>query len=427
LGKGAVILVIASDLHEEAPVWYLRLKAAAKRGAKLIVAGARPTKLERYAAQVVRYAYGEELNVVRAFMNGAERSFHEAEQAVIFYGSEGFDLAGSQALARACADLLAACDKKGKINSGLVGVWSGPNTQGAWDQGFRPSADLAGEISAAGLVWAAGADPAGDDPALAKALDSAGFVVVQELFLTETARKADIVFPAQSMFEREGTYTSGERRVQRFYPVISPISGTRADYAITALAAAQAGVLIESRAPALVFLRLAAETPAYNDLNYQLLGATSEQWPIVGRNDLYFGGTGYENKLGMGEQLNPAAAASAAGLTAPLRLAATPGEGEILLVPVAQLYDQGRLMQPARLLDQRKAQARLAVHPETAARLGLAGGEPVEFLLEGQTVSLPVVIDGTVPAGVGLVPRSTGVSLTAPAVVRPVRAAVRAA
>ena len=50
LGKGSAILVVASDLHEEAPIWWLRLKQAAKRGATLIVANARPTRLDRYAS-----------------------------------------------------------------------------------------------------------------------------------------------------------------------------------------------------------------------------------------------------------------------------------------------------------------------------------------------------------------------------------------
>ncbi len=50
LGKGTAILVVACDLHEEAPVWWLRVKQAAERGATVIVVNPRPTRLERYAA-----------------------------------------------------------------------------------------------------------------------------------------------------------------------------------------------------------------------------------------------------------------------------------------------------------------------------------------------------------------------------------------
>ena len=59
------IVVVASDLYEEAPIWYLRVKQAAERGATLIVANPRETKLDRYASFVVRYAYGDEVKTVQ--------------------------------------------------------------------------------------------------------------------------------------------------------------------------------------------------------------------------------------------------------------------------------------------------------------------------------------------------------------------------
>ena len=52
LGKGDVVLIVAGDVEETAPVYMLRLKAAAERGAKFIVANARPTKMDRYAASL---------------------------------------------------------------------------------------------------------------------------------------------------------------------------------------------------------------------------------------------------------------------------------------------------------------------------------------------------------------------------------------
>ena len=58
LGKGDVVLIVAADVEETAPVYMLRLKAAAERGAKLIVANARETKMDRYAAISIRYRAG---------------------------------------------------------------------------------------------------------------------------------------------------------------------------------------------------------------------------------------------------------------------------------------------------------------------------------------------------------------------------------
>ena len=142
-----------------------------------------------------------------------------AENLVVLYGSDGLGLAGSSALAAACAGLVKG--HHGKPNNGLIGVWPRANDQGAWDIGFRPTTDLAKSFQGK-TIYIAAADPAGDDPDLAEALRGAKFVVVQELFLTETAKFAHAVLPAQAYTEREGSFTSGERRVQRFYPAVPP-------------------------------------------------------------------------------------------------------------------------------------------------------------------------------------------------------------
>ena len=422
LGKGSVILVVACDLHEEAPIWYLRLRAAVKRGAKLIVANARPTKLDEIASSVIRYTYGEAQSALQVYLDGADKTFSEAESTVIFFGSEGLNLPASAGLARVCAALIATSGHAGKVNSGLVGVWPAANTQGAWDQGFRPSVSLAAEIAAAKILWVAAADPAGDDLALAEAVDQAKFVVVQELFLTETARRADVVFPVQSVFEREGTYTSGERRVQRFYPVIYPPSGTRPDYTIVAQVGAKAGAAIEGRVPSLVFNHLSAETRGYAGLNYQKLAEVTEQWPVIGRGDLYYGGTSYENGLGMGVQIQAGAAVE--GWQAPTAWntrsqgAVQTSQGRLLLVPVTRLYDRGQTLVSADLLDARRASACLTLSAETAASLGLKTGSPASFELNGMQQTLPMVLDDAVPAGTALLPRSCGLPLTVPALVQ---------
>ena len=93
------------------------------------------------------------------------------------------------------------------------------NDQGAWEVGFRPEPDLEKALKGK-AVYIVGADPVGDDPALAKALKGAKFVAVQDVLETATTEIADVVFPAQAFTEREGTFTSGERRVQRFYAAV---------------------------------------------------------------------------------------------------------------------------------------------------------------------------------------------------------------
>ena len=82
-------------------------------------------------------------------------------------------------------------------------------------------------------------------------------MVVQELFQTKTAELADVVLPARAYTERDGTFTSGERRVQRFYPAILPVGGSKADYAITAEIAKKLDIELEGSSPVLVFEKLA--------------------------------------------------------------------------------------------------------------------------------------------------------------------------
>ena len=82
-------------------------------------------------------------------------------------------------------------------------------------------------------LYVMGANPAADS-LTAEALDGLDFLVVQDLFLTETAQLADVVLPAASFAEAEGTYTNLERRVQRGPQGISPVGDSRADWQILA-------------------------------------------------------------------------------------------------------------------------------------------------------------------------------------------------
>ena len=435
MGAETAVLVVASDLENEGPIWYLRLRAAAKRGAKLIVLSARPTKLDSVAAHVVRYRYGEEEASIKRFLPGAvvPEAFQAAVEAaagaenmVIFYGSDGLGLDGTQKVADACASLLIATNHTGRPNNGLVGVWPKANTQGAWDMGFAPVSDLPAALGQAGAVYIAAADPAGDSPVLAQALDQAGFVVVQDLFLTPTARLADVVLPAQTFIEREGTFTSGERRVQRFYPAVSPFKGARTDFRITAEIAQRLGLDVEGRAASLVFQRIAAEVPDYAGLDYPQLAKVHDQWPIVHREDLFYGGTSYHNRQGLGVQLKPAVlsgrwAAPAKPQTTTdgkVETFAAPQSGEMWVVPVTKLYDRGTTLLPNSLLHARMARPEVWMNPVTAQSWGLANNDQVILALDGAVSQVQVKVDEALPEGVGLVPRSVGVPVAVPQVVK---------
>ena len=81
-------------------------------------------------------------------------------------------------------------------------------------------------------MWIMGEDLLQTDPNtchVKNALENLEFLVVQELFMTDTARIADVVFPASSFFEKEGTFTNAERRIQKVQRVVDPLPGTRPD------------------------------------------------------------------------------------------------------------------------------------------------------------------------------------------------------
>jgi len=417
MGAGTTIVVVASDLYEEAPIWYLRVKQAAERGATLIVLNPRETKLDKHASFVVRYAYGDEAKTVHDLGKKSKISdaFMKAENAVILYGSEGLGVTGSAGLASACAKLLNETEHIGKPNNGLIGVWGRANDQGAWEIGFNVEDDLAKALKGKS-VYIVGADPVADDPKLAKALEGAEFVAVQDVMETATTEIADVVLPAQAFTEREGTLTSGERRVQRFYPAVPVTGDAKPDFAITSQLARHMGVILEGTSVSAVFDILAESVKSFEGLNYAKLAEVREQWPIVGRSDLYYGGTTYENKQGMGAHLS-AAAARGEKLSIPRvqkEAAPRPKEKELLAVPVTKLYDRGTTIMPAELLHERVGEASISLHPDAAQNLGLEAGQKVNVSFNGMSGEAVVKLDDTISVGVALIPRSMGLAIHEP-------------
>ncbi|MGE5251292.1 MAG: NADH-quinone oxidoreductase subunit NuoG [Bacteroidota bacterium] len=417
LGKGDVILVAASDLYEEAPIWYLRVKQASDRGATLIVANSHATRLDRYAKFVIRYANGDELKTVSDLrgQSAIAGEILNAPNVVAFFGSDGLGLHGTSELGAACAQLLNETGHIGKVNNGLIGVWPRANDQGAWELGWRPEPDLAALLKEK-TVYIAGADPAGDDPALAEALKAASFVIVQELLGTPTTAMADIVLPAQAYSEREGTYTSGERRVQRFYRSVPARGATREDFAIAAEFGRRLGLDMQAGPASAVFDRLAASAAGFGGLSYEKLAEVKPQWPIVGRADMYYGGTTYENKHGLGLHLStPSERGEPLRLPSlPERTPLRPKENELLAVPVTRLYDRGITVRTTDLLTLRIGEPAIVLHPDAARRLGLDAGRRVQVSFDGVSGEALVKIDDTIPTGVALVPRSMGLPIREP-------------
>src|SRR6202163_1243815 len=108
------------------------------------------------------------------------------------------------------------------------------------------------------------------------------FFVVQDIFFSATCKFADVVLPACTSLEKEGTFTSTERRVQRLYQVFEPMEGSRPDWQIVQQIANRLGASWKYQHPSEVMDEVASLTPMFSGVNYRRLeGYNSLQWPVA--------------------------------------------------------------------------------------------------------------------------------------------------
>jgi formate dehydrogenase major subunit len=141
-------------------------------------------------------------------------------------------------------------------------------------------AALAGSLKA---LWLMGEDLAQTDPNtghVVAALKSLDFLVVQEIFMTETARLAHVILPATTFLEKSGTFTNGERRIQRVQQVIPPLEGTRTDGQIMVDIMNRMGYPQESADPAVLLREISRTVSFFEGVRWEELGDNGKQWPV---------------------------------------------------------------------------------------------------------------------------------------------------
>src|SRR5712664_1281731 len=117
---------------------------------------------------------------------------------------------------------------------------------------------------------------------VAAAFSKLDFFVVQDIFFSVTCRFAGVVLPASPSLEKEGTFTSTERRIQRLYQVFEPLPGSRPDWKITQDIANRLGANWNYRHPSEIMSEMASVTPMLAGVNYERLeGYKSLQWPVA--------------------------------------------------------------------------------------------------------------------------------------------------
>ena len=250
------VLVIASDLALEQPLLSFQIRANYRHHqARVYVVTAGPVREDKYAAASVRASAGGELDAVESLR---DRLKAEPELVIVFGDAIKGDGVGR----------LVDFGESLGIPVRYVCLLDYSNSRGAVDMGLLPDpGGLALPEIVAGddldVLWVVGANPLrGAEP---RPSGSGRFVVVQDLFLTETAQAADIVFPAASAYEKNGTVTNVCGEVQRLRKAVGAM-GPKPDLEIMGLLAREMGVAAELGPwiPDTVFAEIRQHVRGYN-------------------------------------------------------------------------------------------------------------------------------------------------------------------
>lgn len=244
------------------------------------------------------------------------RAYAKAKNAGIFYTMGITQHTSGTHNVMAIANLSMLTGHIGKLSSGVNPLRGQNNVQGACDMGALPNvfpgyqavnvpanvekfttawgvqqSDKAGltigEMMDAAhhgdlkAMYILGENPMLSDPDIThvqQALENLDFLVVQDLFLTETAMLADVVLPGASFAEKDGTFANTERRVQRVRKAIEPVAG-KADWEVISDIITRLGYPHEYGSASDIFDELARVTPQYGGISYARLEQGGLQWP----------------------------------------------------------------------------------------------------------------------------------------------------
>ena len=242
--------------------------------------------------------------------------YAKAKDAAIVYCMGITQHACGTANVHAVCDLAMLCGHIGKEYSGVYPLRGQNNVQGACDVGGLPNVypgyqsvsdqavrekfqkawgrELSAEpgLTVTEMIGAAGKgiralyimaeNPALSDPDVNHVLESLGkldFLIVQDIFLTETAKFANLILPAACYAEKTGTYTNTERRFQLVRKVVDPPGGAKGDFEILCLLANSLGVDFPYRHPGEVMEEIASLVPDYGGVRFERLERAGLQWP----------------------------------------------------------------------------------------------------------------------------------------------------
>jgi formate dehydrogenase alpha subunit len=296
-----------------------------------------------------------------------------------------------------------ACDM-----GGLPNVYSGyqkvtdPAVQEKFQEAWGSTSDLNVGLTVTEMMNAAaegevralyilGEDPMMSDPDInhvRECLEKTEFLVVQDIFNTETTPFADVILPGVTFAEKDGSFTNTERRVQRVRQAIPPLGDARPDWEIICDVATRMGYPMQYESPAEVMDELAAVTPIYGGMSFERIDKVGLQWPCPSADHP---GTIYLHKGKFSRGLGHFVAIDH---LPPDEL--PDDEYPFVLTTGRVLYHWhgGEMTRRAAGLDAISPEARVEISPEDAQRLAISDGDQIEVTSRrGEVVARAWVTD----------------------------------
>ncbi|HEX4110415.1 MAG TPA: NADH-quinone oxidoreductase subunit NuoG, partial [Solirubrobacteraceae bacterium] len=308
------VVVLGCEPLDDAPIFDLRIRKGVRRhGVHLAIATARPSALDPNARLSIRFAPGDEAVFLASLDlalagdgtgDGAAADVAElaallrdgGEDIVILYGERQLGPAALRTLLSIAGRLGLA----GREGAGLLEIPAGANGRGLREAGALPGtgpgygdlatpgrgateiarAVVAGELTALYLFQT---DPIRDQPDRAlweQALHGSGIVVAHASVLTEgLAEHANVIFPAESYAEKEGTIVHPDGRLQRLRTAIAHPGEVRSSWSVIAELARRAGLDTEVLTSPMAFAQLVEAVPFYAGLTLEDIGGRGVRWP----------------------------------------------------------------------------------------------------------------------------------------------------
>jgi formate dehydrogenase major subunit len=250
-------------------------------------------------------------------------------------------------------------------------------------------------------MYILGENPFLSDPNVAHAREAFArleFLVVQDIFLTETAEAADVVLPATSYFEKTGTYTNTDRRVQVGRTALRPPGEARLDWQVLCDVMTRMGYPQRYADVEDVFVEFAELTHSYKGLRYRHLAGAGKLWPCpepeTSEGTVVLFGDGFPTPSGRGK-FSPAEVLPPAELPDP-QFPFVLNTGRTLAH-----WHTGSMTRRAKVLDAIDPEAYCEMNPDDVARLGLAEGSMVRLATRRNAIRVKVRASRrTAPGGV---------------------------